>query len=66
MTAPAKTNEEGKALNAHQLSLPGRLAALCEDEQACLTRSPGKGEVKPRQLDPSEKPRTTGARTAGG
>lgn len=47
-------------------SLPERLAHLCEDESNCLTRTPGKGEVKPRQVDPKEKPRTAGARTAGG
>lgn len=47
-------------------SLPERIADLCKDESNCLTRIPGKGEVKPRALDPNEKPRTAGARTAGG
>lgn len=47
-------------------SLPERIAELCQDESSCLTRMPGKGEVRPRSLDPNEKPRTAGARTAGG
>ncbi len=42
------------------------LASLCHDESTHLTRAPGKGEVKARIVDPSEKPRTAGARTAGG
>lgn len=46
-------------------SLPGRIAHLCHEEQASLMRSPGKGTVIPRTIDPSEKPRTAGARTAG-
>lgn len=47
-------------------SLTDQLAALCQDENACLTRNPGSGEVIPRTVDPTEKPRTAGARTAGG
>lgn len=46
-------------------SLPGRIASLCHEEQVSLTRTPGKGTVIPRSLDPNDKPRTAGARTAG-
>lgn len=60
-------DEVNKALAAAaDKRLPERIASLCQDESHCLTRVPGKGEVKPRSLDPNEKPRTAGARTAGG
>lgn len=59
--APANTN--GKSSGA--TSLPARMAGLCAEENASLTRPPGDGSVIPRRLDPNEKPRTTGARTAG-
>ena len=47
-------------------TLTDKLAALCHEEAACLTRTPGNGKVKARIIDPKEKPRTAGARTAGG
>lgn len=46
-------------------SLPGRIAGLCQEEKTSLMRTPGKGTVIPRTLDPGDKPRTAGARTAG-
>lgn len=66
--APSNKDKEDlkTAGGAIDKRLPERIAALCQDESNCLTRMPGKGEVKPRQLDPNEKPRTAGARTAGG
>lgn len=63
--APSNNDEDPKA-NGADKRLPERIAALCQDEANCLTRMPGKGEVRPRALDPNEKPRTAGARTAGG
>lgn len=45
--------------------LPNRLAGLCENEAKSLSRPRSRATVIPRQIDPNEKPRTTGARTAG-
>lgn len=65
--APSNNKDEAsKPVMQPDKSLPERIADLCHDEAACLMRTPGKGEVKPRTLDPNEKPRTAGARTAGG
>lgn len=50
---------------ARAIRLPLRIAELCTEEATSLTRPTGDGTVIPRQLDPNEKPRTTGARTAG-
>ena len=66
MAPSSKTDEVKPAVSAVDKRLPERIAELCQDESNCLTRMPGKGEVKPRSLDPNEKPRTAGARTAGG
>jgi hypothetical protein len=56
-----------KANGTHAAAtLTDQLAALCQEETTCLSRNPGSGEVIPRTVDPNEKPRTAGARTAGG
>jgi hypothetical protein len=57
------TNKGGK--KTEKSKLPNRLASLCAEENASLTRPLGDGTVIPRQVDPNEKPRTAGARTAG-
>ncbi len=46
-------------------SLPAHIAGLCTDEDKSLSRPIGDGHVIERHLDPSEKIRTTGARTRG-
>ncbi len=61
---PASNN--GTTPHLHRsTTLPTHIAGLCAEESASLTRPTGDGSVIPRRLDPNEKPRTTGARTAG-
>ena len=54
---PAKADKHAK--------LTERLTHFCASEAKGLTRPVGNGEVLMRDL-PQEKPRTAGARTAGG
>lgn len=60
------SNSGATKVACHDKRLPERIAELCQDESTCLSRMPGKGTVITRVLDPNEKIRTAGARTAGG